>query len=128
MQPRSVNHFALVTGAALGLLGVLIGAFGAHALDNLLSLNQRQDTFELANRYHFYHALALILIGITANPAQSKMRNYASLCILLGILVFSGSLYLLAVTNMGFLGAITPIGGVLLLIGWALFLVSLLRA
>ena len=124
---------AAILGATLCLLAVAIGAFGAHAWSALLIENQRLDTFELANRYHFYHGLALLVIA-SFNQASAihnkafKNAKLSVLCLFSGTLIFSLSLYLLALTNLSYLGAITPIGGLLLLVGWALLLIQFIRS
>jgi len=116
----------LVTGIIFGGLGVAIGAFGAHALKPILAENGRTDTFELAVRYQFYHALALLALGALLPKFESKKLMYGARSITLGVIIFSGSLYALSLSNVTILGAITPIGGVLLIIGWILFLLSIL--
>lgn len=109
------------SGAVICLLGVLIGAFGAHALSDLLRANQRQDVFDLANRYQFYHGLAMLGLAavLTRQPRQVGIK-WLSILFTIGTIVFSGSLYLLALTNISWLGALTPIGGILLLAAWLL--------
>ena len=119
--------FFIQAGAALGLLGVALGAFGAHALRTLLEASGRTATFETAVKYQFYHALALVLIGILLqllanNPTAVRLLNWSGYSFLGGVLIFSGSLYLLCFTGVTWLGAITPIGGLLMIIGWALLL------
>lgn len=119
--------FFIQSGAVLGLLGVALGAFGAHALRTSLTASGRLDTFETAVKYQFYHALALVLIGVLmqqfgSNPAVVKLLNWAGYSFLAGVLIFSGSLYVLCLTGVTWLGAITPIGGVALIAGWALLL------
>ncbi|MEQ8303773.1 MAG: DUF423 domain-containing protein [Cyclobacteriaceae bacterium] len=117
----------VITGVVFGGLGVAIGAFGAHALKPILIENARADTFELGVRYQFYHALALIAIGALLPKFESKKLRYGATCISLGVIIFSGSLYILSLSNIAILGAITPIGGVFLIIGWILFLFSILE-
>jgi uncharacterized membrane protein YgdD (TMEM256/DUF423 family) len=117
--------FFIQTGALLGLLGVGLGAFGAHALRKMLEESGRSDTFETAVKYQFYHALAIVLIGVLMqllgqNPLALKWLNYAGMAFLGGVLIFSGSLYILCFTGITWLGAITPIGGLLMIVGWAL--------
>ena len=120
------KRFALQAGAFFGFAGVALGAFGAHALKSFLTQQGRLDTFELAVRYQFYHALALILTGILMHLFGSVKFKYAVICFILGILFFSGSLYALCFTGLGFMGMITPIGGLLLIIGWSfIFVVAL---
>lgn len=106
--------------AIFGGLAVAIGAFGAHALKDILLANNRVDTFELASRYHFYHTFALFLVAICMQLFPQKNLNPAYYNLLAGTIIFSGSLYALALTNVGKLGAITPIGGIFLLVGWGL--------
>ena len=109
----------LFVGALSGLLSVAIGAFGAHALKSSLS-GYSLSIFETANQYQFYHSLALILVAILARLQPSTKLMWSGRFFLLGTLVFSGSLYLLGLTGVRWLGAITPIGGVCLLLGWGL--------
>lgn len=122
-------RFALVSGAILMFLAVLLGAFGAHALEPVLLQNNRLEVFDTANRYHFYHALGLLLVGTIGQ--QQKELPWLKIVVLtmaLGVIVFSGSLYLLALLNLGWLGAVAPLGGSLLLAGWACFSFVLLRS
>ena len=112
----------LTAGGLLGGVAVAIGAFGAHALKPMLIASGRLDAYETAVRYHFYHVFALLAVGILMNQFTSKKLSYAAMFFLTGILIFSGSLYALCFTGIGILGAVTPIGGVLFILGW-LFLV-----
>lgn len=119
--------FFIQAGAVLGLLGVALGAFGAHALRATLEASGRSDTFETAVKYQFYHALALLVVGIlmqvfSANPAAMRLLNWSGYSFLGGVLIFSGSLYILCLTGVTWLGAITPIGGLFMIAGWALLL------
>jgi uncharacterized membrane protein YgdD (TMEM256/DUF423 family) len=120
LKKSSMKINWLKIGAIMAMLGVMIGAFGAHALKATLAANGRADTFETAVKYHFYHALGLLLIGILQIqfPDNKKITN-AGLAMFVGLLVFSGSLYALCLTNLTFLGAITPLGGVGMIAGWA---------
>lgn len=124
---RIIHKTGLVAGGVLGFLGVGLGAFGAHALKPFLVQNNRLDTFELAVRYQFYHALALLATGILIHFISSPKFKYAIICFLLGVLFFSGSLYTLCFTGIGVFGAITPFGGILLLLGWSFLTVGLLE-
>lgn len=117
----------LIAGAILGLLGVAIGAFGAHALKQTLTAYGRVDTFELAVRYQFYHAFALLTLGILMGPQASTVYSWAAILFTGGVLLFSGSLYLLAVLNQTSFAMVTPIGGLLLLGGWICMLIGLFR-
>ncbi|MCU0450498.1 MAG: DUF423 domain-containing protein [Bernardetiaceae bacterium] len=107
-------------GALLGALAVALGAFGAHALKPLLAAAQRTDTFETAVKYHFYHALSLVLIGWLARQAPSPAWMWAGWLHLIGIGLFSGALYLLCFTGQTWLGAVAPLGGTSLIAGWLL--------
>lgn len=110
----------LLTGVVFAGLAVAIGAFGAHALRPLLEANARTETFELAVRYQFYHAFAILFTGMLMIHFPSRYLKNAVLCFAAGILVFSGSLYALSLSGVRVLGAITPIGGVLFIAGWLL--------
>ncbi|MGM9508901.1 DUF423 domain-containing protein [Larkinella sp. GY13] len=125
--------FFLQSGAILGFLGVALGAFGAHAFRAMLELSKRSDTFETAVKYQFYHALALVAIGILLQlPATSavsaKYYSWAGYAYLPGVLIFSGSLYAICFTGITKFGAIAPIGGLLMLAGWALLLIGGLKS
>lgn len=117
-----------ITGAAFGLLAVALGAFGAHGLRTVLEANGRQETFELAVRYQFYHCLAIMFCAVLLRLGISKWMDTAALFFILGVIVFSGSLYALALSGMTKLGMITPIGGLCFLIGWALLVAGVARS
>lgn len=117
----------VVAGALLGLLGVAAGAFGAHALEGRLDPDAL-SIFETGARYHMYHALALAALGALAARAPDPLWGTAGWLFLLGVVVFSGSLYALALTGIRWLGAITPLGGVALLAGWGATAVSAWRS
>lgn len=112
---------SLITGTVLFFFAIAFGAFGAHALAELLQNNDRADVYELANRYQFYHGVALITLGLVSYCLNVNLKKIFIL-MLMGVLIFSGSLYALALTNLPWFGAITPVGGVLLLLAWALFI------
>jgi len=112
------SNTVLKTGALFAVFAVVIGAFGAHGLEDLLVENGRDATFETAVKYHFYHSFALLIVGLLMKSMDAKYLIWSARLFALGILVFSGSLYILTITNMTFLGAITPIGGVLFILGW----------
>jgi uncharacterized membrane protein YgdD (TMEM256/DUF423 family) len=108
-----------ITGIS-GALAVGLGAFGAHGLEAILVQNGRLDTFQTAVNYHFYHTLALLGIGILASvKPQWKGFSFTAWCMILGILIFSGSLYVLSLTGITWLGAITPLGGLSFILGWS---------
>src|SRR5262249_30750980 len=105
----------------MGLLAVVLGAFGAHGLKDVLEHNQTTAIWEKAVLYHFVHALMLFILA--TRPATLGFAKFAWICFLVGIVIFSGSLYLLAVTNVRWLGAITPIGGISFIAGWVCLLI-----
>lgn len=116
---------SLIAGAILALFAVIFGAMGAHALKKILTPEELQS-FETAVRYQFLHALALMLLGTLAymNAELKVSLRKPALFILLGTLLFSGSIYLLVLShqlsiNLSFLGPVTPIGGTLMIVGWA---------
>ena len=118
-----INKPVFVCGAALAFFAVLIGAFGAHALEPVLLENNRLGTFDTANQYHFFHALALLMVGLIDPPKSlQRLAMFASFSLFWGVMIFSGSLYFLSLTNVAWLGAITPIGGVCFLFGWGLLI------
>lgn len=121
------NKGILITGCAFAALAVAIGAFGAHALKPILLASGRHDTFELAVRYQFYHAFALLSTGVLQVILPTRKFTATSICFSLGIIFFSGSLYVLCFTGLDMLGAITPIGGLLFLAGWVSLIVTLLK-
>ena len=109
--------------AALGLLAVGLGAFGAHGLKDVLARNETAAIWQTAVLYHFLHAIMLFVLA-----GRQPLASGPWFCFLVGILIFSGSLYLLAVTNVRWLGAITPFGGLSFLVGWAWLIVVPYRA
>lgn len=109
----------LLVAAILGFLGVAFGAFGAHGLRNRIS-PEMLAVFEIGVRYQMYHVFALLAVATAmAQFGQVRLLSIAGWAFVTGILIFSGSLYALALTGTGMFGAITPVGGVGLLIGWA---------
>lgn len=109
----------VLTAALLGFSGVALGAFGAHGLQATLEATGRAATFETASRYHLIHALAMLGAAWLAGQTPGRWARLAGWYFAAGTLVFSGSLYLLAVSDVGWLGAVAPVGGALLLAGWA---------
>ncbi len=115
-----MNKIFILSGVVTGLLGVALGAFGAHAFKNFLENTHRLDTYETAVKYMFYHGLALILTGILQKEYPSIFISNAGWAFLIGVVIFSGSLFALCASGIKVLGAITPIGGVAMIIGWGL--------
>jgi len=109
-----------------GLLSVALGAFGAHVLEAVLTVRQL-STFETATHYLVTHSLALFLVGILNLLAPSSWFRWCGWLLILGCALFSGSLYLLVATQISFLGVITPIGGVTLLLAWLLLAIGALK-
>jgi len=115
----------LLTAVVFGGLAVAIGAFGAHALRPLLEANGRADTYELAVRYQFYHSFAMLFCGLLMQNFPSRHLNRAAVCFAIGIIIFSGSLYILSLSGIGILGAVTPLGGILFIAGWILTFIGI---
>lgn len=107
--------------AALLALAVGLGAFGAHALKTHLS-SEMLEIWETGVKYHFYHALGLLLIGVLAFSMPSVYLKWSAILLFIGIVLFSGSLYAMALSGIKMLGAITPIGGVSFIAGWVLLI------
>jgi uncharacterized membrane protein YgdD (TMEM256/DUF423 family) len=113
------SRSAIRIAALIGFLAVLLGAFGAHGLEHVLSRNNRVDTWHTAVLYHIVHAVVLLVLAY-----RVPLRSGPFVAFLGGILIFSGSLYLLSVTNILWLGAITPVGGLSFLAGWAWLVIA----
>ena len=122
------SRWVLSAGAGFALLAVITGAFAAHGLKAVLD-TQQLALFETASRYQMYHALALLIVGVMlTNPQFSRsLLKFAALAFILGIILFSGSLYLLALVSVSWLGAITPLGGIAFLSGWLMMMVAALK-
>lgn len=116
----------IAIAAILLALAVAAGAFGAHALKNVLSA-ERLETWQTAVQYHAWHALGLMLIALIGIQFGLVITWPASL-ILAGIVIFSGSLYVLCLSGIGWMGAITPIGGVAFIVGWVLFGIQIFKS
>jgi uncharacterized membrane protein YgdD (TMEM256/DUF423 family) len=115
----AMDRTLLLIGAVLGFLGVALGAFGAHALKSRLS-PEMLAVFETGVRYQMYHAFAVLIVAAAiGHIGNTRLLVMAGWLFIAGILLFSGSLYVLALTGVGILGAVTPVGGLLFLIGWA---------
>ncbi len=118
-SPHNESSKIVRAGAIFGCLSVVIGAFGAHALKATLAANQMQQVYETGVQYHAIHALAMIACGILlAMRPDSRKFRIAAILFGIGIVLFSGSLYVLAVTNIKLLGIITPFGGFCFIVGW----------
>ena len=123
----------LVTGAILAGLAVALGAFGAHGLKKIVA-PEMVNTFETGVRYQFYHSFALIIVAILFEKFPGTWMNYAGYAFITGMLLFSGSLYLLTAINatgsvgLKGIGIITPFGGLFLIAGWILMVVAFLKS
>ena len=116
-----------VFGALFGLLAVILGAFGAHALKDKLTSDQMRS-YETGIKYQMYHAILLLVLGFNLG-FSTALESYMAYCFVLGIFLFSFSIYGLVISSMKgrkwkFLGPVTPLGGLLLVIGWGLLLYS----
>jgi uncharacterized membrane protein YgdD (TMEM256/DUF423 family) len=127
-QHSGISRWILVVGAGFAMLAVMIGAFAAHGLKPVLDA-YHLGIFETAVRYQMYHAIALLIVGVISIIPQFPMRwlKLAAFGFILGIALFSGSLYLLALSGIKWLGAITPLGGVAFIFGWMALIVAALK-
>lgn len=112
-----------MTASILLALAVGLGAFGAHGLRNQISEAMLQ-TYKTGVEYHFYHALGLLLIGVLAVTIPSTLLKWSAICLTAGIVLFSGSLYVLSISGIKWLGAITPFGGLSFIAGWLLLFIA----
>ncbi len=116
----------LILGSILAALAVMIGAFGAHGLKNIVAENLLQ-TFETGVRYHFYHAFALLFLGILKLNLPQLKTNLISLAFAVGILLFSFNCYFYVISGIKIFAILVPIGGVLFIVGWLALAFGLLR-
>ncbi len=115
----------IIIAAISGAIAVMIGAFGAHGLEGTIS-DEMLEVYKTGVLYHLIHAVALLGLALASDSIwKSKWAGRIALAWLIGIVLFSGSLYILAITDIGILGAITPIGGIAFIAGWVM--VTLLR-
>ncbi len=113
----------LVIGAISGFLVVILGAFGAHGLKDILD-EYGKSIYEKAVLYHMFHTMAILVLGLIEKIQPEMQLSLAGWAFLIGIILFSGSLYILAVTGFKWMGMITPIGGVMFIIGWVMLLLK----
>jgi len=126
-----MNKSIVIIGIVLLVIAIVLGAFGAHALKEHLTL-EKLNTFEVGVRYQVYHGLAFLILGLSADKVQFSLKLPIRL-IFTGVILFSGSIYFLAIQEMlgvslKFLGPITPLGGLLMITGWLLFMVKIIRS
>ena len=125
MMQRNIHGFLGVTGCLAALSGVAMGAFGAHALKESLSAGGMVEVWKTAASYQIWHALALVLCA--QSRFSSRLHSTAAALFTVGIILFSGSLYWLALEGPRWLGPITPLGGLSLIVAWGLLAVSFWR-
>ena len=124
-----MDRLFFIAGAALAALGVALGAFGAHSFDPKLTEAGRLETYQTAVRYHLIHAVALLLLAVLIRSGISgPLVQWAGLLHIGGTVLFSGTLYVLALTGIGWLGAVTPLGGLGFVAGWVLLVIRGLQA
>ncbi len=121
-----MDRFFFIVGAIMAFLAVALGAFGAHALKNRLTPDML-EIFEVGVRYHMYHALGLLAVAWATSRWPESNVTAAGWAFIVGIIIFSGSLYILSMTGMRWFGAVTPLGGLAFLIGWAILVWSVGR-
>ena len=122
----SLERVWIAAGAAFGLLAVVAGAAGVHALRDVIDADAL-NTFETAVRFQMFHALALLAIGSLSGRWAAGLVNAAGWLFIAGVLIFSGSLYILAITDIGVFGAVAPLGGLCLMSGWATLIIGAMR-
>lgn len=115
----------IITGAIFAGLAVLLGAFGAHALKDMLG--SYASTWETGVQYQMFHAVGILIVGLLMEKQDSRLYTWAAILFSAGIVFFSGSLYVLSISKVSILGAITPIGGILFLVGWFLLILGVSR-
>jgi uncharacterized membrane protein YgdD (TMEM256/DUF423 family) len=125
-----MNRNIVIAASCLLILAVVLGAFGAHGLKELVS-SERLQTFEVGVKYQFYQGLGLLVLGLNADKIRFSLKTFWILLII-GTLMFSVSIYFLAIqevigVNLRFLGPVTPIGGLLMIMGWSMFLWNIIR-
>lgn len=125
-----MKQIVLIFGAAYGMLSVILGAFGAHAFKDILS-PEKLVSFETGVRYQMYHAILLLVIGF-ALSFSTPIERWAAICIIVGVVFFSFSIYLLSFAehwniNLRFLGPVTPFGGLFLITGWLLLIIFFIK-
>ena len=119
-----MNKFFLISGALFAFLSVALGAFGAHSLKNILN-EYSLNIWNKAVLYQMFHAAALLLVGLLQNMYKEINLDVAGYSFIAGIILFSGSLYILALSQIKIFGAITPIGGLAFLFGWGFFMYTI---
>ncbi len=122
----STTRALILAGGILGLLGVVAGAMGVHALRDTLDA-RALSTFETGVRFQMYHSLALLAVGLLAGQWKTGFVKLTGVLFTAGVVLFSGSLYILAITGIGVFGAIAPLGGLSLMAAWTSLIVGAIR-
>jgi len=122
----STSRVLIMAGGILGLLGVVAGAMGVHVLRDVLDA-KALNTFETGVRFQMYHALALLAVGSLAGRWKTGFVKLSGVLFTAGVVLFSGSLYILAITGIGVFGAIAPLGGLSLMAAWTSLIVGAIR-
>ncbi len=120
-----MKKLILSIASLLGVLSIILGAFGAHILEDQLILSDKLNSFEIAVKYQFYHVFFLMILGLCYEQFDKRLIKYAFFSVLMGISLFCGSLYILCLTNNNMFGILTPFGGFFLIISWFFFLFSI---
>jgi uncharacterized membrane protein YgdD (TMEM256/DUF423 family) len=125
-----MNRSALISGCLFAALSVVLGAFAAHGLKQLLAADQLA-VFETGVRYQFYHSFALLIAGVVSQAFPGKALKIAVNCFIAGVILFSGSLYAMSLlsikgVSLGPIGIVTPIGGLFFIIGWLSLMVNVM--
>ena len=113
-----MKNLALFLGSFFGLLSIIFGAFGSHLLNEYLISVNRLNPYEVGVKYQFYHSFLLLIVGLISKDIAQKRLKFILIFLVFGIVLFSGSLYILCFTNNPKWGMVTPIGGTLLVISW----------
>ncbi len=121
------TKYIAAAGALFCALAVAFGAFGAHALNGLLTTNGKLETYKIAVNYHIFHALAILILSVLNGLIKLENIKLIFWCFVAGLILFSGSLYAIAITGISKLGIITPFGGVLFILAWILLIYQLLK-
>lgn len=125
-----MKQFVLIVAGIYGMLSVILGAFGAHTFKKILSPD-KLISFDTGVRYQMYHAIVLLIIGLTLS-FTSSIEKWSAICIMTGVFLFSFSIYFLAFSeywniNLRFLGPVTPIGGIFMIVGWLMLILFFIK-